>query len=108
MPKRGQTALSRVAVLEWFCPLTVSRKETCIPVVKSLNDLRPEESGIVYEIKGGQGLTNRLNALGVRTGKKITKISSMLLHGPVTIRVDRTRVAIGFGMAAKIFVEVDN
>lgn len=31
----------------------------------------------------------------------------MLLHGPVTIRVDRSSVAIGFGMAAKIFVEVD-
>ncbi|MBA7582429.1 hypothetical protein ES708_24357 [subsurface metagenome] len=76
-------------------------------MVKSLNNLHPEESGIVYEIKGGQGLINRLNALGIRTGKKITKISSMLLHGPVTIRIDRTRVAIGFGMAAKIFVEVD-
>jgi len=76
-------------------------------VVKSLNDLHPEESGIVYEIKGGQGLINRLNALGIRTGKKITKINSMLLHGPVTIRIDRTRVAIGFGMATKIFVEVD-
>ena len=76
-------------------------------MVKSLNDLHPEESGIVYEIKGGQGLSNRLNALGIRTGKKITKINSMLLRGPVTIRIDRTRVAIGFGMAAKIFVEVD-
>ena len=76
-------------------------------MVKSLNDLHPEESGIVYEIKGGQGLINRLNALGIRTGKKITKISAMLLHGPVTIRIDRTRVAIGFGMATKIFVEVD-
>jgi ferrous iron transport protein A len=76
-------------------------------VFKSLNDLHPEESGIVHEIKGGQELIDRLNALGIRTGKKITKISSMLLHGPVTIRIDRMRVAIGFGMAAKIFVEVD-
>jgi len=76
-------------------------------VVKSLNDLNSEESGVVSEIRGGQGLVNRLNALGIRTGKKITKISSMLLHGPVTIRIDRARVAIGFGMAAKIFVEVD-
>jgi len=94
-------------VLEWCCPLTVSRKENYILVVKSLNDLNSEESGVVSEIRGGQGLVNRLNALGIRTGKKITKISSMLLHGPVTIRIDRARVAIGFGMAAKIFVEVD-
>lgn len=94
-------------MLEQFCPLTVSRKESRIPVLKSLNDLHPGESGIVSEIKGGQELINRLNALGIRTGKKITKISSMLLHGPVTIQIDRTRVAIGFGMATKIFVEVD-
>ncbi len=52
-------------------------------------------------------MINRLNALGIRTGKRITKISSMLLHGPVTVRVDRSSVAIGFGMAAKIFIEVD-
>jgi len=52
-------------------------------------------------------MTDRLNALGIRTGKRITKISSMLLHGPVTIQIDRMRVAIGFGMAEKIFVEVE-
>ncbi|MBW2595256.1 MAG: ferrous iron transport protein A [Deltaproteobacteria bacterium] len=69
--------------------------------------MNPEESGRVCEIKGGQGLINRLNSLGIRTGKKITKVSSMLLHGPVTIQIDRTKVAIGFGMAGKIFVEVD-
>ncbi len=81
--------------------------ENYIPVVKSLNDLNPQENGIVSEIKGGQELVDRLNAMGIRTGKKITKINSMLLHGPVTIQIDRTKVAIGFGMAAKIFVEVD-
>ncbi|HPQ45113.1 MAG TPA: FeoA family protein [Syntrophales bacterium] len=76
-------------------------------MIKSLNELNPEESGIVYEIRGGHELSDRLNSLGIRTGKKITKVSSMLLHGPVTIQIDRTKVAIGFGMAAKILIEVD-
>jgi len=76
-------------------------------VVKPLNDLNRGESGVVREIKGGQGLINRLNALGIITGKKITKIDSMLMRGPVTIRVNRTKVAIGFGMAGKIFIEVN-
>ena len=76
-------------------------------MIKSLNEMHPEESGIVSEIRGGQGMADRLNALGIRTGKRITKISSMLLHGPVTIQIDRMRVAIGFGMAEKIFVEVE-
>jgi ferrous iron transport protein A len=95
-------------VLDVACPLTVSRKEINRAVIKSLNDLNPEESGIVCKIEGGHGLIDRLNSLGIRTGKKITKVSSMLLHGPVTIQVDRTKVAIGFGMAGKIFVEVDD
>ena len=42
-------------------------------MVKSLNDLHPEESGIVYEIKGGEGLINRLNALGIQDREKDNK-----------------------------------
>jgi len=76
-------------------------------VIKSLNDMNSEESGIVYEIEGGQGMINRLNALGIITGKKIKKIDSMLMRGPATVLVNRTKVAIGFGMAGKIFIEVD-
>lgn len=55
----------------------------------------------------GQGSVRRLEALGIRPGKKVTKISSMLFRGPVTLRVDSTQVAIGFGMANRILVEVD-
>jgi len=44
--------------------------------------------------------------LGIRPGKKVTKISSTLLRGPVTLTVDNAQVAIGFGMANRIIVEV--
>ena len=56
---------------------------------------------------GGHGLVNRLNALGIRPGKRITKVSAMFMRGPVTLQVDRAQIAIGFGMAGKIVVEVD-
>ena len=65
------------------------------------------QSGTVVQIQGGHGLVNRLSAMGVRPGKKITKVSSMLMRGPVTIQVDRFQVAIGFGMARRIIVEPD-
>ena len=52
-------------------------------------------------------MTDRLNALGVRTGKRISKISSMVGRGPVTIELDRVQIAIGFNMAKRIFVEMD-
>jgi ferrous iron transport protein A len=64
------------------------------------------QSGTVVQIQGGRGLVNRLNALGVFPGKRITKISSMFMRGPVTIEVDRVEVAIGFGMANKVIVKL--
>jgi ferrous iron transport protein A len=69
--------------------------------------MRRGQNGTVVQIQGGWGLVNRLNALGVIPGKRITKISSMLMRGPVTIEVDRVQVAIGFGMANKVIVKPD-
>ena len=73
----------------------------------TLAGMQTGQRGIVVQIQGGHGLVNRLNALGIRPGKRITKVSSMLMRGPVTIQVDRARVAIGFGMAKRIIVELD-
>jgi ferrous iron transport protein A len=65
------------------------------------------QSGVVVEIHGGHGLVNRLSALGIRPGKKIAKVSSMFMRGPVTVQVDRAQVAIGFGMARRVIVRLD-
>jgi ferrous iron transport protein A len=73
----------------------------------SLSHMRPGQSGVVVEIQGGFGMINRLNALGILPGKRVTKISSMIARGPVTIEVDRVQVAIGFGMAKRIIVASD-
>ena len=73
----------------------------------TLNKMQPEQSGQVVQIEGGHGMVNRLSALGIMPGKKITKVSSMLMRGPVTIEVDRVQVAIGFGMAKRIIIELD-
>jgi len=73
----------------------------------SLARMQTRQGGVVVEIQGGHGLVNRLNALGIRPGKRITKVSSMFMRGPVTIQVDGAQVAIGFGMAKRIIVEPD-
>ena len=73
----------------------------------SLARMQTGRGGVVVEIQGGHGLVNRLGALGIRPGKRITKVSSMFMRGPVTIEVDRAQVAIGFGMAKRIIVEPD-
>ena len=71
-----------------------------------LTQLRPGESGVVVEIKGGFGMSRRMQALGIRIGKRITKISSHFWRGPQTVEIDSFQVAIGFGMASRVFVEV--
>jgi ferrous iron transport protein A len=73
----------------------------------TLAEMRTGQTGTVVGVLGGHGLIQRLDALGIRPGKKMTKLSSTLFRGPVTLRVNNSRVAVGFGMARKIIVEVD-
>jgi len=70
-----------------------------------LNQLRAGESGVVRGISGGLGMISRLESLGLRPGKVVTKVSSQFLAGPVTVMVDGRQLAIGRGMAAKVQVE---
>jgi ferrous iron transport protein A len=69
--------------------------------------MRTGQTGTVVGVLGGHGLIQRLDALGIRPGKKVTKLSSTLFRGPVMLRVNNTQVAVGFGMARKIIVEAD-
>ena len=73
----------------------------------TLRQMQSGQRGKVIEIHGGHVLVSRLAALGIRPGKKITKVSSMLLRGPVTIQSGHTRLALGFGMTNKIIVELE-
>jgi ferrous iron transport protein A len=66
--------------------------------------MKPGQSGMVVEIRGGYGMVSRLNGMGITKGKRITKISSMIARGPITIEVDRVQIAIGFRMAQRIIV----
>jgi len=73
----------------------------------SLVHLKPDHKGKVLEIMGGAGLQNRLMSMGLYVGKEITKLSYVGLRGPVVIRVGRSALALGHGMAAKIIVETE-
>ena len=73
----------------------------------TLRQMRSGQRGKLVEIQGGHGLVNRLSALGIRPGKRITKVSSMLMRGPVTIQLDNTQMALGFGMANRIIIELE-
>ena len=73
----------------------------------TLAEMKTGQTATVVEVLGGHGLIRRLDALGIRPGRKVTKLSSTLFRGPVMLRVNSTQVAVGFGMARKIMVKAD-
>jgi ferrous iron transport protein A len=73
----------------------------------TINEMRAGQSGMIVQLIGGRLLSARLESLGIRPGTRITKISSMLFKGPVTVRFNGTQAALGFGMATKVMVEPD-
>jgi len=73
-------------------------------IVKDLTQMKAGEIGRVADIQGGWGLLRKTEALGIKVGTEIVKVSSQLMRGPIIIRVGNTQVAIGFGMARRIFV----
>jgi len=72
----------------------------------ALSQMQTGQSGTVIQVQGGRGLINRLSALGIRPGQRVTKVSSMFMRGPVTVQLGNAQVAIGFGMAKRIIVEL--
>lgn len=73
----------------------------------ALTKLKAKQKGVLKRVSGGNAVLHRLESLGLRIGKTVTVMSSHLWRGPVTILVDKTKIAIGHGMASKIFVEIE-
>ena len=81
----------------------------------SLIALRDGESGIIKSVgeghgRGGRrgwGFQKRLMDMGLTPGTRITVVKSAPLRGPVEVSVRGSRLALGRGMAERIFVEVN-
>lgn len=71
----------------------------------SLADLAEGAAGVVVEVLRGRTGAARLEAMGIRLGVRITKVSGFHLRGPVTVRVGRALVAVGHGLASGVIVE---
>ena len=72
-----------------------------------LPQLGAGKSGTVIDITGGFGVVKKLTALGIRPGRKISKKNSVFTKGPVVVKVSNSEVAIGYGMAQKVLVEIE-
>ena len=72
----------------------------------SLARMRAGQKGKIVRISGDHGLARRLEVLGIRQGEEIKKISDQWMRGPVLIQHGNSQVALGFGMASKVLVEI--
>ena len=72
-----------------------------------LTRMKVGQKGTVVQIVGGRGISLRLYALGIRPGQQIVKMSAHFWRGPVTVGIGRARIALGFGMASRILVRVE-
>jgi ferrous iron transport protein A len=66
-----------------------------------------EQEGVVVQVLGGLGVTRRLDVLGIKPGARLKVTSRSPLRGPVTVRIGNAQIALGFGMASKIVLEVE-
>jgi DtxR family Mn-dependent transcriptional regulator len=81
----------------------------------SLTTLSDGESGIIASMKRGHdmegvrsyGFEKRLMDMGLTPGTRITVVKSAPFHGPLEILVRGSRLALGRGMAERIFVETE-
>lgn len=75
-----------------------------------LTALKDKETGTVTSIKSGRGrgwgFEKRLMDMGLTPGTKVTVVKSAPFHGPLEVLVRGSRLALGRGMAEKIFVEI--
>ncbi|MBU1998445.1 MAG: FeoA family protein [Candidatus Omnitrophota bacterium] len=71
----------------------------------SLVQMKENKKGKVVEIQGGLRLRNRFLSMGIYEGREITRLSHFVLRGPVAIKVGRSVLALGYGMASKVIVE---
>ena len=71
----------------------------------TLADLRQGEKGIVAFALGGRGLVRRLSEMGLTPGTEVIIVRSAPLHGPIEVKVRGVSLALGRGIASKIFVK---
>lgn len=68
-----------------------------------LSALPPGRAAQVGALAGGRGFASRLIALGFTPGAKVTMVQNFG-RGPLIVLVRDTRVALGRGEAAKIWI----
>jgi DtxR family Mn-dependent transcriptional regulator len=74
----------------------------------SISNLKQGQCGKIYFIRGGHNVLQRLLDMGLTPGTEICAVRVAPLGGPVELFVRGSKLALGKGVASKVFVEVEN
>ncbi len=77
-----------------------------MPLIVTLDKMDVGRLAVIKSVSGGKGMVSRMEALGVRPGKLVNKVSAQFWGGPITVTIDGRSLAIGRGLAARVFVEL--
>lgn len=73
--------------------------------VKSLVSLRDNESGEIFDILGPLSERIRLKELGIREGKKVTKLREAPFEGSIEVDVDGVKLTLRRDIASYVLVK---
>ncbi len=74
----------------------------------SIGNLKEGQCGKISFIRGGHNVLQRLLDMGLTPGTKICIIRVAPLGGPVELSVRSSKLALGKGIAEKVFIDVEN
>jgi DtxR family Mn-dependent transcriptional regulator len=77
------------------------RKENLL----ALSELKSGQSGKIQFIRGGHNVLQRLLDMGLTPNTKVTLLKAAPFEGPIEVSVRGSKLAIGRGIASKVFVE---
>lgn len=77
------------------------RKENLL----ALSELKSGQSGKIQFIRGGHTVLQRLLDMGLTPNTKVTLVKAAPFEGPIEVSVRGSKLAIGRGIASKVFVE---
>ncbi len=86
--------------------VAIPPKKRTAAAPKPLTDFASGETLRVVRIDAGRGLRQRLLAMGIVPGGDVHILKTN--HGPITLCVNTSRLALGRGMAAKIFARAES
>ena len=76
----------------------------CVKGETSLTNLAEGEKAVIIHAKGGCGVTRRLAEMGLTPGAEVKLLRKCPFHGPIQLEIRGVALALGYGIASKVFV----